>query len=110
MSHTYQNTINNHETQQLNPNTCLQVTTIKTVKQMDELVNLGDGAAWHEKWRTKLTSLFHQVTVWFLFHRFLFGIFINGSDGTEKRGRSGLIISRCLQSCMLVYNTSVFQN
>lgn len=40
---------------------CLQVTTIKTVKQMEDLVNLGDGAAWHEKWRIKLTTLFHQV-------------------------------------------------
>lgn len=39
----------------------LQVTTIKTVKQMEDLVNLGDGAAWHEKWRIKLTTLFHQV-------------------------------------------------
>lgn len=40
---------------------CLQVTTIKTVKQMEDLVNLGDGAAWHQKWRIKLTTLFHQV-------------------------------------------------
>lgn len=45
------------------------MTTIKTVKQMDELVNLGDGAAWHEKWRVKLTTLFHQVTNrLFVFH------------------------------------------
>ncbi|XP_061677106.1 synaptic vesicle glycoprotein 2A-like isoform X2 [Syngnathoides biaculeatus] len=43
------------------PERVFSVTTIKTVKQMDELVNLGDGAAWHEKWRIKLTSLFHQV-------------------------------------------------
>lgn len=39
-----------------------QVTTIKTVKQLEDLVDLGDGAAWHEKWRIKLTSLFHQVS------------------------------------------------
>lgn len=39
----------------------MQVTTIKTVKQMEDLVELGDGAAWHEKWRIKLTTLFHQV-------------------------------------------------
>ncbi|XP_049587464.1 synaptic vesicle glycoprotein 2A [Syngnathus scovelli] len=43
------------------PERVFSVTTIKTVKQMDELVNLGDGAAWHQKWRIKLTSLFHQV-------------------------------------------------
>ncbi|KAM3615242.1 uncharacterized protein V6R79_025381 [Siganus canaliculatus] len=43
------------------PERVFSVTTIKTVKQLDELVNLGDGAAWHEKWRIKLTSLFHQV-------------------------------------------------
>ncbi|XP_070821791.1 synaptic vesicle glycoprotein 2A [Chaetodon trifascialis] len=43
------------------PERVFSVTTIKTVKQMDELLNLGDGAAWHEKWRTKLTTLFHQV-------------------------------------------------
>uniref|UniRef100_A0A3P8PB52 Synaptic vesicle glycoprotein 2A n=1 Tax=Astatotilapia calliptera TaxID=8154 RepID=A0A3P8PB52_ASTCA len=57
------------------PERVFSVTTIKTVKQMDELVNLGDGAAWHEKWRIKLTTLFHQnfslsssyygLTVWF---------------------------------------------
>lgn len=40
---------------------CYQVTTIKTVKQMDELVNMSDSAAWHQKWRLKLSSLFHQV-------------------------------------------------
>uniref|UniRef100_A0A3B5A7H4 Synaptic vesicle glycoprotein 2A n=1 Tax=Stegastes partitus TaxID=144197 RepID=A0A3B5A7H4_9TELE len=45
------------------PERVFSVTTIKTVKQLDELVNLGDNAAWHEKWRVKLTSLFHQV--WF---------------------------------------------
>ncbi|TMS11416.1 Synaptic vesicle glycoprotein 2A [Larimichthys crocea] len=43
------------------PERVFSVTTIKTVKQMDELVDLGDGAAWHEKWRIKLTTLFHQV-------------------------------------------------
>lgn len=45
---------------------CPQVTTIKTVKQMEDLVNLGDGAAWHEKWRIKLTTLFHQVGIYHL--------------------------------------------
>lgn len=44
-----------------NSHAVLQVTTIKTVKQMEDLVDLGDGAAWYEKWRIKLTSLFHQV-------------------------------------------------
>uniref|UniRef100_A0A3Q3FMX4 Synaptic vesicle glycoprotein 2A n=1 Tax=Labrus bergylta TaxID=56723 RepID=A0A3Q3FMX4_9LABR len=44
------------------PERVFSVTTIKTVKQMDELVDLGDGAAWHQKWRVKLTTLFHQVT------------------------------------------------
>ncbi|KAF7226559.1 synaptic vesicle glycoprotein 2A [Nothobranchius furzeri] len=34
-----------------------QVTTIKTVKQLDELVNMGDSAAWHEKWRIKLSII-----------------------------------------------------
>uniref|UniRef100_A0A669DQQ9 Synaptic vesicle glycoprotein 2A n=1 Tax=Oreochromis niloticus TaxID=8128 RepID=A0A669DQQ9_ORENI len=43
------------------PERVFSVTTIKTVKQMDELVNMGDSAAWHEKWRIKLTMLFHQV-------------------------------------------------
>lgn len=40
----------------------MQVTTIKTVKQMEDLVELSDSAAWHEKWRIKLTTLFHQVS------------------------------------------------
>ncbi|KAL6109654.1 sv2a [Pungitius sinensis] len=43
------------------PERVFSVTTIKTVKQMDDLVTLGDGAAWHQKWRIKLTTLFHQV-------------------------------------------------
>uniref|UniRef100_A0A3Q1HB37 Synaptic vesicle glycoprotein 2A n=1 Tax=Acanthochromis polyacanthus TaxID=80966 RepID=A0A3Q1HB37_9TELE len=43
------------------PERVFSVTTIKTVKQLDELVNMGDNAAWHEKWRIKLTSLFHQL-------------------------------------------------
>ncbi|KAM8735879.1 synaptic vesicle glycoprotein 2A isoform 2-T3 [Acanthopagrus schlegelii] len=43
------------------PERVFSVTTIKTVKQMDELVDLGDSAAWHQKWRLKLTTLFHQV-------------------------------------------------
>ena len=40
-----------------------QVTTIKTVKQMDELVDMGESLAWHQKWRMKLSALFHQVTL-----------------------------------------------
>ena len=47
---------------------CFQVTTIKTVKQMDDLVNLGDSAAWHQKWKIKLSTLFHQVTFLFFFY------------------------------------------
>ncbi|KAG8009830.1 Synaptic vesicle glycoprotein 2A [Nibea albiflora] len=43
------------------PERVFSVTTIKTVKQMDELVDMGDNATWHEKWRIKLTTLFHQV-------------------------------------------------
>ncbi|XP_013880940.1 synaptic vesicle glycoprotein 2A [Austrofundulus limnaeus] len=43
------------------PERVFSVLTIKTVKQMDELVDMGDSAAWHEKWRTKLSALFHQV-------------------------------------------------
>uniref|UniRef100_G3PIK6 Synaptic vesicle glycoprotein 2A n=1 Tax=Gasterosteus aculeatus aculeatus TaxID=481459 RepID=G3PIK6_GASAC len=43
------------------PERVFSVTTIKTVKQMDDLVTLGDGAAWHQKWKIKLTTLFHQV-------------------------------------------------
>ncbi len=39
-----------------------QVTTIKTVKQMDELVDMGgEATAWHQRWRFKLSNLFHQV-------------------------------------------------
>uniref|UniRef100_A0A3Q3JJB6 Synaptic vesicle glycoprotein 2A n=1 Tax=Monopterus albus TaxID=43700 RepID=A0A3Q3JJB6_MONAL len=43
------------------PERVFSVTTIKTVKQMDELLDMGDGAAWYVKWRLKLTTLFHQV-------------------------------------------------
>ncbi|XP_012673490.1 synaptic vesicle glycoprotein 2A isoform X2 [Clupea harengus] len=43
------------------PERVFSVTTIKTVKQMDELVDMGDSAAWHQKWRMKLSNLFHQV-------------------------------------------------
>lgn len=40
----------------------LQVTTIKTVKQFDELVDMGDDTtAWHQRWKLKLINLFHQV-------------------------------------------------
>ncbi|XP_051251267.1 synaptic vesicle glycoprotein 2A-like [Dicentrarchus labrax] len=28
---------------------------------MDELVDLGDCGVWHQKWRIKLSTLFHQV-------------------------------------------------
>lgn len=39
-----------------------QVTTIKTVKQLDELVDMGDDTtAWHQRWKLKLINLFHQV-------------------------------------------------
>uniref|UniRef100_A0A8C1DY67 Synaptic vesicle glycoprotein 2A n=1 Tax=Cyprinus carpio carpio TaxID=630221 RepID=A0A8C1DY67_CYPCA len=53
------------------PERVFSVTTIKTVKQMDELVDMGgEATAWHQRWRIKLTNLFHQVdyyglTVWF---------------------------------------------
>ncbi|XP_047217058.1 synaptic vesicle glycoprotein 2A [Girardinichthys multiradiatus] len=43
------------------PERVFSVTTIKTVKQMDELVNMSESAAWHEKWRLKISSVFHQV-------------------------------------------------
>lgn len=40
----------------------LQVTTIKTVKQLDELVDMGDDStAWHQRWKSKLINLFNQV-------------------------------------------------
>lgn len=40
----------------------LQVTNIKTVKQLDELVDMGDDTtAWHQRWKLKLINLFHQV-------------------------------------------------
>uniref|UniRef100_A0A3B3SAQ4 Synaptic vesicle glycoprotein 2A n=1 Tax=Paramormyrops kingsleyae TaxID=1676925 RepID=A0A3B3SAQ4_9TELE len=53
------------------PERVFSVTTIKTVKPMDELVEMGDEAeAWHKRWRMKMLSLFNQVlyyglTVWF---------------------------------------------
>ncbi|XP_026139066.1 synaptic vesicle glycoprotein 2A [Carassius auratus] len=44
------------------PERVFSVTTIKTVKQMDELVDMGgEATAWHQRWRIKLTNLFHQV-------------------------------------------------
>ncbi|XP_056458407.1 synaptic vesicle glycoprotein 2A [Gadus chalcogrammus] len=43
------------------PERVFSVTTIKTVKQMDELVDMGESLAWHQKWRMKLSALFHQV-------------------------------------------------
>ncbi|KAI1886059.1 hypothetical protein AGOR_G00210130 [Albula goreensis] len=43
------------------PERVFSVTTIKTVKQMDELVEMGGDTAWHKRWKMKLTSLFHQV-------------------------------------------------
>uniref|UniRef100_A0A4W5PLR8 Synaptic vesicle glycoprotein 2A n=1 Tax=Hucho hucho TaxID=62062 RepID=A0A4W5PLR8_9TELE len=44
------------------PERVFSVTTIKTVKQMDELVDMGEGTAWHQRWRMKLADLFNQVT------------------------------------------------
>ncbi|XP_038849071.1 synaptic vesicle glycoprotein 2A-like [Salvelinus fontinalis] len=43
------------------PERVFSVTTIKTVKQMDELVDMGEGTAWHQRWRMKLADLFNQV-------------------------------------------------
>ncbi|CAL8247610.1 unnamed protein product [Lota lota] len=43
------------------PERVFSVTTIKTVKQMDELVDMGESTAWHQKWRMRLSALFHQV-------------------------------------------------
>ncbi|KAI4902669.1 hypothetical protein NFI96_016229, partial [Prochilodus magdalenae] len=44
------------------PERVFSVTTIKTVKQMDELVDMGgEATAWHQRWKIKLTNLFHQV-------------------------------------------------
>ncbi|XP_067367291.1 synaptic vesicle glycoprotein 2A isoform X2 [Channa argus] len=43
------------------PERVFSVTTIKTVKQLDELVDIGEGASLPRKWRIKLTTLFHQV-------------------------------------------------
>ncbi|CAG6010762.1 unnamed protein product [Menidia menidia] len=43
------------------PERVFSVTTIKTVRQLDELVNMGENTAWHQKWRMKLTALFQQV-------------------------------------------------
>ncbi|KAG9345277.1 hypothetical protein JZ751_009823 [Albula glossodonta] len=43
------------------PERVFSVTTIKTVKQMDELVEMGGDTAWHKRWKMKLTSLFYQV-------------------------------------------------
>ncbi|KAJ8267877.1 hypothetical protein COCON_G00130490 [Conger conger] len=49
------------------PERVFSVTTIKTVKQMDELVDMGgDTAAWHQRWKMKLVSLFQQVKSNFL--------------------------------------------
>ncbi|KAJ8335202.1 hypothetical protein SKAU_G00408410 [Synaphobranchus kaupii] len=49
------------------PERVFSVTTIKTVKQMDELVDMGgDSAAWHQRWKMKLVSLFQQVKSNFL--------------------------------------------
>ncbi|KAJ3597495.1 hypothetical protein NHX12_001018 [Muraenolepis orangiensis] len=43
------------------PERVFSVTTIKTVKQMDELVDMGDSIAWHQKWRMRLAALFKQI-------------------------------------------------
>ncbi|MGH0184039.1 UNVERIFIED_CONTAM: hypothetical protein FKN15_013576 [Acipenser sinensis] len=44
------------------PRFFLEVTTIKTVKQLDELVEMdADTGTWHRRWRMRLSCLFHQV-------------------------------------------------
>uniref|UniRef100_A0A8B9KZX8 Synaptic vesicle glycoprotein 2A n=1 Tax=Astyanax mexicanus TaxID=7994 RepID=A0A8B9KZX8_ASTMX len=44
------------------PERVFSVTTIKTVKQMDELVDMGgDATAWHQRWRIN----YYGLTVWF---------------------------------------------
>ncbi|KAJ8386528.1 hypothetical protein AAFF_G00169980 [Aldrovandia affinis] len=49
------------------PERVFSVTTIKTVKQMDELVDMGgDSAAWHQRWKMRMVSLFQQVRSNFL--------------------------------------------
>ncbi|MGH0186127.1 UNVERIFIED_CONTAM: hypothetical protein FKN15_020312 [Acipenser sinensis] len=45
------------------PERVFSVTTIKTVKQLDELVEMdADTGTWHRRWRMRLSCLFHQVT------------------------------------------------
>ncbi|XP_029104236.1 synaptic vesicle glycoprotein 2A-like isoform X1 [Scleropages formosus] len=44
------------------PERVFSVTSIKTVKPVDELVDMGDStAAWHKRWKIKLVNLFQQV-------------------------------------------------
>ncbi|KAK1151624.1 synaptic vesicle glycoprotein 2A isoform X1 [Acipenser oxyrinchus oxyrinchus] len=44
------------------PERVFSVTTIKTVKQLDELVEMdADTGTWHRRWRMRLSCLFHQV-------------------------------------------------
>uniref|UniRef100_A0A8P4GSL8 Synaptic vesicle glycoprotein 2A n=1 Tax=Dicentrarchus labrax TaxID=13489 RepID=A0A8P4GSL8_DICLA len=62
------------------PERVFSVTTIKTVKQMDELVDLGDGAAWHQKWRIK------PITVYLSFLRPQHTHFLSSSSSTSYYG------------------------
>ncbi|KAG2463323.1 SV2A protein, partial [Polypterus senegalus] len=49
------------------PERVFSVTNIKTVKQMDELVEMPTNTgAWPRRWKIRLTSLFHQVWANFL--------------------------------------------
>ncbi|XP_013997707.1 synaptic vesicle glycoprotein 2A [Salmo salar] len=48
------------------PEKVFSVTTIKTVKQMDELVDMGGDISTLRRYKLKLTSLFHQVRSNFL--------------------------------------------
>ncbi|XP_028649845.2 synaptic vesicle glycoprotein 2A [Erpetoichthys calabaricus] len=49
------------------PERVFSVTNIKTVKQMDELVEMPTNTgAWPRRWKIRLTSLFHQVRANFL--------------------------------------------
>lgn len=90
----------------------VQVTTIKTVKQMEDLVDLGDGAAWYEKWRIKLTTLFHQVSARQQTHKlpFLYCFFFSHfnlksvkNETAPKQERRGLSLPALgLFVCLLV--------
>uniref|UniRef100_A0A8C6SD64 Synaptic vesicle glycoprotein 2A n=1 Tax=Neogobius melanostomus TaxID=47308 RepID=A0A8C6SD64_9GOBI len=45
------------------PERVFSVTTIKTVKPWDELVDVGDGTPWYDKWRMKLSALSSYKTL-----------------------------------------------